>query len=631
VLADLPLAEKERFYEFLVANKVEFIADPTGESFQATIRVVPPEPATGRLTGRARQAAKQNMRRANSAGARAPLKSSNVGSNAPPSQDAGATLKAAQSVLRRRYTRFCNLLPVLMAPPKAHRRTAVIRFCEEVYDTRYEKDAQLIKINAQGDKVAKSAQGFPEYVYEFAAKRYGLKALVSNNCWGLVSSVELLRGQHAGIDCFGKFLEQYYDVTDLLFFLFMRSALVRVLEQAAKAASKSGVAPEAGSESKDKKEEADSLDIGEKKKSVQSKYVPQDIRMEPKQMVQVVKMAVDAKNESLRKKVIEDLDYAMAQQQGQVPGSKPSLEPDRLLAIATEAYHLSRDLKGDTPEVAPGSPQKEAGIADGAAPSESLPPEIRKEVRQVTSRLVASLSANGQKDVNPQDAYQWALQVTLRRHKVGDFLDKPADNVTSLDLNEMNEAAQSLAEQPESQALTGILETEDVLGLSPEEFEADLEGNVRLLLLNAIAELAGDAIAALPIPVDEGTADKLKQMLVGEFASTADIIMESIVSKDYKRWMETLCIQGNGSVQQKQQFEKLHMEFQQVLNSEITASVVQQICRAVVGADELYVMVRAKAEQMAKLGGFKARDDDDGDEGQDSGATGGAFSNQDAF
>jgi len=345
-----------------------------------------------------------------------------------------------------------------------------------------------------------------------------------------------------------------------------------------------------------------------------------------------VKMAVDAKNESLRKKVIEDLDYAMAQQQGQVPGSKPSLEPDRLLAIATEAYHLSRDLKGDTPEVAPGSPQKEAGIADGAAPSESLPPEIRKEVRQVTSRLVASLSANGQKDVNPQDAYQWALQVTLRRHKVGDFLDKPADNVTSLDLNEMNEAAQSLAEQPESQALTGILETEDVLGLSPEEFEADLEGNVRLLLLNAIAELAGDAIAALPIPVDEGTADKLKQMLVGEFASTADIIMESIVSKDYKRWMETLCIQGNGSVQQKQQFEKLHMEFQQVLNSEITASVVQQICRAVVGADELYVMVRAKAEQMAKLGGFKARDDDDdGDEGQDSGATGGAFSNQDAF
>merc|ERR1740130_1680907 len=96
------------------------------------------------------------------------------------------------------------------------------------------------------------------------------------------------------------------------FFLFMRSALVRVLEQAAKQATKNGHAPEAGSESKDKKEEADSLDIGEKKKSVQSKYVPQDIRMEPKQMVQVVKMAIDAKKEDLRNQVIQELDYAMA-------------------------------------------------------------------------------------------------------------------------------------------------------------------------------------------------------------------------------------------------------------------------------------------------------------------------------
>lgn len=259
----------------------------------------------------------------------------------------------------------------------------------------------------------------------------------------------------------------------------------------------------------------------------------------------------------------------------------------------------------------------------------------------MTGRLVAALSANGQKDVNPQQAYEWALQVTLRRHKAGDFLEAPLENKTSLDLNEMQEAAQSLVEQPEAEkSRDQFVLSEDVLGLTPEEFENDLEGNVRLLLLNAISELAGDAIASLATPLDDGTSEKLKQMLISEFATTADIIMESIVSKDYKRWLETLSIQGNGSAQQKQQFEKLHLEFQAVLNSDITAAVVQQICRAVVGSDELYVMVRGRATSLALLGASakgrevpeeKKSEKDEKEEDEDELLDTGAFSLQDAF
>merc|ERR1711959_447615 len=81
----------------------------------------------------------------------------------------------------------------------------------------------------------------------------------------------------------------------------------------------------------------------------------------------------------------------------------------------------------------------------------------------------------------------------------------------------------------------------------------------------------------------------------------ADILMESIVSKDYKKWLETLKVEGSGSVKQRQQFEKLHDDFQNVLNTDITASVVQQVCRAVVSADELDSMVQNRAGELSRL------------------------------
>merc|ERR1719408_767065 len=82
--------------------------------------------------------------------------------------------------------------------------------------------------------------------------------------------------------------------------------------------------------------------------------------------------------------------------------------------------------------------------------------------------------------------------------------------------------------------------------------------------------------------------------------------MEAIVSKDYKKWLDILKIES-GSSKQKQQFEILHNEFQQVLNSDITATAVQQICRTVVSAEELYDMIRARASQLSKLGKMKNR------------------------
>jgi len=174
----------------------------------------------------------------------------------------------------------------------------LIRFADEVYDARYEKDSAFIKNEASNDGVAKLPQTFPDFVYEFAAKRYGLKALVSTNCWGMVSSVELQRGQHAGIDLYGKFLEETYDATDLLFFLFARSAIERVTGQ--------------DTGDKNKEDGEDKAKTKAKVKSVKSVTPP---ALEAKQVYQVVKMAIDSKRQDLRDLVIRRLDTIMAARQ----------------------------------------------------------------------------------------------------------------------------------------------------------------------------------------------------------------------------------------------------------------------------------------------------------------------------
>jgi len=440
----------------------------------------------------------------------------------------------------------------------------------------------------------------------------------------MVSSVELLRGQHVGIDLFGKFIEQTYDVTDLLFFLFARSAVNRVLEQGDKKEGKD----EVGGESKD--EAVGQGKSGEKPKKIESKYVPQDIRMTDKQMYQAVKQIVDPKKPKLREEIIRQVDYALKTD----PEQRKTLEPDRLLAIATEAYHFSRDLEEDGRPKASADGSQSVGLnADGmpGTGDKTLPPEIRKEVRQVTQRLVSTLSANGEKDVNPQDVYEWALQVTLRRHKVGEFLEKADDTVTSMDLGEMQDAALGLIEQEENAGVVdAFVPAEEVLNLSPDEFEDDLEGNVRQLLLNATSEVVGDAIASLPVTPsrDERTVATIRSVLIAEFAPVADILMECIVSKDYKTWNDTLKIDSASSSRQRQQFEKLHDEFQQVLNSDITAALVQQICRAVVSSDELYAMVRDRTEKLASGGKSKKLGATSSD---DEGLNGTASFGEDAF
>lgn len=291
------------------------------------------------------------------------------------------------------------------------------------------------------------------------------------------------------------------------------------------------------------------------------------------------------------------------------PGSKAAsgLDTNFVLKIAVEVYHASRESHTEEQTVeftrtTLTNEQMDTSLND------NMSPEMRKEVRQVTQRLVAALSAQGVQDVNPQSAYEWAMAVTLRRHKVGEYGEHPAragaGNIGSMALDDMKAATLSLMKQPEDVGPTEAFEpSEDVLGLSSKDFEDNLESNVRQLLLNAVSELATEAISSLPgnASKDERSCALMKSILIKEFAQTADILMETIVSKDYRKWLDTLNIEGSGSARQRQQFEKLHERFSEVLNTDISATVVQSICRDVVSGDELFGMVGNRAGDLSRL------------------------------
>lgn len=108
--------------------------------------------------------------------------------------------------------------------PKERPLPWLMRLIEEIYDSRYAKDTADLKGDLDEEANAQSsAQPFPAFVVEFFSKRYGLRGLVDQNCWDLLYNAHRLRKEHLEVEIFGRFVEEYYDPDDLLFFTYVRS------------------------------------------------------------------------------------------------------------------------------------------------------------------------------------------------------------------------------------------------------------------------------------------------------------------------------------------------------------------------------------------------------------------------
>ena len=59
--------------------------------------------------------------------------------------------------------------------------------------------------------------------------RYGLQQLVDQTAWDLLYTVNALRKTHLEIEIFAQFLQEWYDPDDLLFFMYLRSVIQKLL------------------------------------------------------------------------------------------------------------------------------------------------------------------------------------------------------------------------------------------------------------------------------------------------------------------------------------------------------------------------------------------------------------------
>jgi hypothetical protein len=110
-----------------------------------------------------------------------------------------------------------------------------MKMIEEIYDDRYDHDtADLRNAENGGDSKIPEEQTdrlsniFPVFVVDFLSKRFGLRSLVDQHAWDLLYNVHALRATHLEVELFARFLEEYYDPDDLLFFLYVRSVVQKV-------------------------------------------------------------------------------------------------------------------------------------------------------------------------------------------------------------------------------------------------------------------------------------------------------------------------------------------------------------------------------------------------------------------
>mmetsp|Transcript_7896 Transcript_7896/g.28005 ORF Transcript_7896/g.28005 Transcript_7896/m.28005 type:complete len:567 (-) Transcript_7896:104-1804(-) len=206
VLSELDDAAKERFMSFLVESNVQFFKDSDG-SYCANVRMVEPgegdayttaESPTSRASGSARKASRSGAR-------------------------ARATSSGGQRYDFSMYPKFCSLITLREElQPKKRPLTWLMRLLEEIYDSRYARDMADIK-DEDPEETERLAASFPVFVIDFFSKRYGLRQLVEQTCWDLLYNVHLLRKEELEVEMFARFLEEYYDADDLLFFLYVRS------------------------------------------------------------------------------------------------------------------------------------------------------------------------------------------------------------------------------------------------------------------------------------------------------------------------------------------------------------------------------------------------------------------------
>ena len=135
------------------------------------------------------------------------------------------------------YPRFASFITARdRLEPKKRPLSWLMRAIEEIYDARYTHDTAELKGEEEGGGGGggggagdRMSNIFPVFVVDFFSKRYGLRSLVDQTCWDTLFNMHALRKRHLEVEVYARFIEEFYDADDLLFFLYVRSVVQKML------------------------------------------------------------------------------------------------------------------------------------------------------------------------------------------------------------------------------------------------------------------------------------------------------------------------------------------------------------------------------------------------------------------
>ena len=240
VMSKLADSEKEKYFEFLLENNIDFEKVNDGHYYVANVRIVVPEEGdTGPEDPSLQRSRSKQRQRTRALATGNSVKIFGRRASRPPQEMArvvSAIATARQLFDYSCYPKFSSLVTLrdTLRPRRRH-YAWLMKMIEEIYDDRYDHDtADLRNAENGGDSKIPEEQTdrlsniFPVFVVDFLSKRFGLRSLVDQHAWDLLYNVHALRATHLEVELFARFLEEYYDPDDLLFFLYVRSVVQKV-------------------------------------------------------------------------------------------------------------------------------------------------------------------------------------------------------------------------------------------------------------------------------------------------------------------------------------------------------------------------------------------------------------------
>jgi hypothetical protein len=104
----------------------------------------------------------------------------------------------------------------------------LMRCIEDLYDSRFAHEAAEIGREDLVD-AENEASIFPLFVVKRMSMKVGLRSLVDQTCWDLLYNAHIYRRDYLEVEMFCRFLQEFYDHDDLLFFLYVRSVVAKQL------------------------------------------------------------------------------------------------------------------------------------------------------------------------------------------------------------------------------------------------------------------------------------------------------------------------------------------------------------------------------------------------------------------